>query len=608
MDEVYRERFRRHAKTIGEMADNNRRAGIIDKFDSRQMRTIGQIGEDIWKAFRRGCVVDPAIGQVLGHWKWGNMVNANHSELLTQSLRRFWYSLNRTAKFEVELVDRCVTEQAAIDRFYDETIDLVDLITFLANPAPIHLCVDDLVSSLLDTLESHNPDDGESNEALFVEVCRFSCVDNTFDPFIDELIEANYPYHENATLASQVASKVYDAVSRKSANDNPESSDAEAGSHKPSGVLAFESFESAGKESRMSKLDIATDLLSRALPWTTSIQLETLNREFKRLQDVSTFPVWLTVCRGNSGYDPRTKTAKFARDETLHMRCTALPTRKQGAPVVAIFHPPARKAERPQELADAVNDSVSNSEATTSLRISTRAFELAKTAGDVCSDIDLPWLDVGRTDNLAEEVRWVCVLHHMLHEGLLRGVDAGLRCGAMPCTDPTKSAQFLTDREPNNCRSLDLRLMGMVWHIPDFIQMSVNATAILARIAKESDSRQSVVIDNSRSQELLSANPKKIDIDDTIILRNPKDYTTEQVEAALPDFAMDERNWVSRDTVCKRIATTAGVLNSSRNRTDRGPQRRFKNGGGIDKGHRIWKPNTDDANDIWYLAVSLRTT
>ncbi len=218
--------------------------------------------------------------------------------------------------------------------------------------------------------------------------------------------------------------------------------------------------------------DATVEYLRGVLPWTASTQFTSLNRAFKRLESEQKMPVWLAVYRGDSGYDSQSKRAGWARDEQL------LPKTR------AVVRPAAEADdEQPPIIAAYCRFSP--------LDFPYReegAFELATDAGDVCKPVELPDLDVGSVDELDGALRWLAVLHRMHRGGLLRGGETELLMSLNPPTNADPLAYLVgvgSDGESYNERCRTVRRRGFVWKVKDFVRMSDDATAILARLAEE---------------------------------------------------------------------------------------------------------------------------
>lgn len=235
--------------------------------------------------------------------------------------------------------------------------------------------------------------------------------------------------------------------------------------------------------------DAELEYLRGVLPWTTSTQFKSLNRAFERLESQDKIPVWLTVHRGDSGYDFQTKRAEWAANEKLWpIHSTVAIQDDEQRPIVTAYHRQSRQlssAERSLTLK--TGGRTGN---LPPIHFSTKsAFEYAADAGQLCKPLELPGLDVGSGDELGGAVRWLAVLHRMHGVGLLHGGEKELLMSLNPPTNAADSLAYLfgfgSDGESHNERYRTVRRRGFVWKLNDFVRMSVNATAILAKLAEE---------------------------------------------------------------------------------------------------------------------------
>ncbi|QDV55486.1 hypothetical protein [Rosistilla oblonga] len=200
MSDFYCQRFRDHHSTIRSIADKNLELGVFDFFDKQQLARFSVVARDIIKAFREGWFKDPGLCEAIGEWLWMNYMvgerdHSSHFSLLNSELRKWWYGLAKTSQFHHEVEGRRVTIKGGIERSFEETRDLADLVYAIAGGGTCEeLAIKEHLQKLKAAISRASTDAPETITDLFVAACAYSCVDRRYDTVISRIIEAWDPY------------------------------------------------------------------------------------------------------------------------------------------------------------------------------------------------------------------------------------------------------------------------------------------------------------------------------------------------------------------------------------------------------------------------------
>ncbi len=242
---LYHRRFSLHASNITRLAEDNRHKGVIDVFDDRKKSVLAPAGQDTFNAFRSGFFSDPEIGTLCGVFAWYHFDNLelggssydDYARWVDEALRQYWYSTGTTAPYRPILSDQEIHHPTlirlpmrisvgeAINRFYDETIDLANLMIYLADGASGE--ADDgrkaLYSRLLKIAcetELGGIQTTESDTSL-ARVCGMACIDNRFAKFIDPLMQLADPLDDDEEKKKSVLKEIMQALEVLKIGENP---------------------------------------------------------------------------------------------------------------------------------------------------------------------------------------------------------------------------------------------------------------------------------------------------------------------------------------------------------------------------------------------------